>query len=813
MRSLKLWREKMTTIESIPPLALNTCKVTEKVALINFFELLIGYSHKKRHLLGCLLNDGLRVEYWPKLLELLKNSDESLGKLYHQVTKKELSVKSAGMLWVLIHALANEVFTTYLNSQVKAQAKEGFLSFKDIGNRFRINTSSGSPILKCVEPYAEVGKAIQNALDDYFEVEDEVLKLRTVKQGYELKFGKDKVRLGTNSCAKGYKIEELSPFISDILNSKKSILEIMMLHDYTNPAMFKLFDVFNTTKVMKEVESLLDNMIAENIPIKHAVEALYTVFGCFSRMVQMTVRFHVINLPNYSIYETLTLKKMDEQKLRVAELNFNMLKRRNKTFKLLWNGGASSIRAAGFNIEFKKHPLYTEWAEWTLELGEKGRRLENSQYLSRLFNYIVSIKSREKRFSTKDIKKSDIKSFLDQEETSLNEVKRTLTSYRDFIVFIQDREKLNRDSKMGILPEAPEYDVAQGVAAKLGEGKNFQPIPDEVHDKIMLYRDELDSSIKNAYIILSETGMRPGELASITPESLIEENGINKLVIFQSKPKKAHAKKGRKAKRTVPVSALAISAFKEQVSLSKETRKINSEDAIFIRKPINKTGYAIVNAAYLRSGINPLIKKHNICDLNTGKMWHYTPYQLRVKLVVEMIENGATHEQLKAFMGHLSDEPLKKAYAMVEKLKLMEMNTDFFEKEFSMKLSKNVIDQYNEEDLKEIVAMLYATSREMMYGTCTRHPVQGECGKLHEAASCAPCENLRTDPSNRKDWEAIYTEQCIKLFNLRSWCIERGIKEDDMKNMEWYIVEEGTLWSYASVLFNMEHERQWRVQP
>ncbi|RKY52489.1 MAG: hypothetical protein DRP93_08070, partial [Candidatus Neomarinimicrobiota bacterium] len=320
-------------------------------------------------------------------------------------------------------------------------------------------------------------------------------------------------------------------------------------------------------------------------------------------------------------------------------------------------------------------------------------------------------------------------------------------------------------------------------------------------------------NIKNAYIILSETGARPGELANITPELLIDENGKKKLVIFQSKPEKSHSKKGRKPKRTVTASALAITAFEEQVSLSKEARKINSEDSIFIRKSINKTGYDIINAPSLRSHINLLIKKHNICDPNTGKVWHYTPYQLRVKLVVEMIENGATHEQLKAFMGHLSDEPLKKAYAMVKKLKLMDMNTDFFEKEFSIKLSKNAIDQHNEEDLKEIVTMLYATSREMMYGMCTRHPIQGECGKLHEAASCAPCENLRTAPSNRKAWEALYTEQCIKLYNLRNWCLERGIKEEDMKNMEWYIVEDGTLWSYASVLFNMKHERRWRVKP
>ena len=174
-----------------------------------------------------------------------------------------------------------------------------------------------------------------------------------------------------------------------------------------------------------------------------------------------------------------------------------------------------------------------------------------------------------------------------------------------------------------------------------------------------------------------------------------------------------------------------------------------------------------------------------------------------------MIENGASHEQLKAFMGHLSDEVLKKAYAMVEKLKLMDMNTEFFLKEFSINLSEEAISQFCEEDLKEIVAMLIATSRKMMYGTCTRHPVQGDCGKLHEAASCAPCENLRTDSTNRKDWEAIYTEQCVKLFNLRNWCLERGIKEEGMKNMEWYIVEEGMLWSYASVLFNMGYERKW----
>ena len=796
--------------EPRPPLNIKILNNHEKAALFNFFEELMGYSRIKRLALSYLYNDGFRKEHWSELLELLKTSDKPLGTLYQQVTKQELSVRSGGMLWVFIHTLANDIFTIYLYSQVKAQAREGFLGFIYIGNRFGINVNSASPILLGSEPYTKVSKAIKNALDNYFEVDNKVFKARTLSNGYELKFGKNKVVLGQSGGKEKYKFKRLSAFVHDILYSKKSILEIMKLHDYIHPAMFKLLDTFNTNKVAEEVEAVLENMVVENKPIAHTFDALYIVFGRAEDSFKKRALLNGVlkRLSNYASYETLTLKKITEQKRRIRESNLNMLRRQNKLFKLLCLK-TQKVSYTTFQIEFNEYALYKEWAEVTLNDVEEGKRLENCLALSRFFNHIVRKKSKPKEFSAKDIQKKDIIAYLDDKNTSENQVRKVLPKYRNFITFLQDREKLNYQNQMGILPKAPMHDVSQGIYARKKDCENYQPIPDAVHDKIMLYRDELDPNIKNAYILISETGIRPGELTKITPESLIEENGKAKLVIWQSKVEKAHVKKGRKPERTIPISALAITAFEEQVKISEESRKINNEDCIFIKKNVNKTGYSIIIHGDMRSAIITLIKRHNICNPTTGEVWTYSPYQLRVKLVVEMIENGASHEQLKAFMGHLSDEVLKKAYAMVEKLKLMDMNTEFFLKEFSINLSEEAISQFCEEDLKEIVAMLIATSRKMMYGTCTRHPVQGDCGKLHEAASCAPCENLRTDSTNRKDWEAIYTEQCVKLFNLRNWCLERGIKEEGMKNMEWYIVEEGMLWSYASVLFNMGYERKW----
>ena len=799
--------------ETIPPYGMKTRAVPEKVTLMEYFEQKVGYSFSKRQLLGCLFSDGFRVEHWPKILKLLNRSDKPIAQLFQKVTKHKLSAHSAGMLWVLIHALKNEIFTVYLNTQIKAHAQEGYLNLKYIGGRFGIDASTSGSFFKESVSYAEASKAIKKALNDYYEIDEDVLKIRKHKKNaVEIKFGADRVSLGFTWAKGSYAPENLISLHNDVIHSKKSILDIIKKHKATNPVTFKLFDVYNHKKILQEMEAILENKIGENILIYHVDDILHTIFGTgATKREKSNTAFVYRDFQNKLAYKILTEKKIFEQKKRSVESNLKMLKRRCRTFKLMtFRGSVYGINS--FQIEFINCDLYVEWAEFVIKATDSKKRLEGNLSLSRLFNHITSMKSRPKTFSSKDIQKSDLVAYFDDENTSENEIGVLLLAYRQFIKFLQDREELNRETKMGILPKAPKHDVSKSIARSKKDKENRQPIPDEVHDKIMLYRKELEPTMENAYIFLAELGIRPNELEGITPDSKVEKNGKTNFVIWQFKSKKAHVKNGKKPLRTIPASALAISAFDKQVEISKKIRNISGLDCIYVRKPINRSGYRFVHHSSLMNAINKLIRKYSICDPATGELWHYTPYQLRVKLVVEMIENGADHEQLQAFMGHLGSQALQNAYAMVEKLKLMDMDTEFFEKEFGIKLSKETIDQYSEEDLKEVVVLLLATSRKMMYGTCTRHPIQGDCGKLHEASSCAPCESLKTDPTNRQDWEARYTEQYKTVRNLRKWYAERNVKEEDFKTFEIYVRETWILWSYASVLFHMQHTRSWRVE-
>ena len=761
-------------------------------------------------LLSRLYGNGFRIMHWLKLRDLLKESDAPLGILYQQLSNQKMTVMSGGILWLLIHTLIPEIFEVYLDKQIRAHAKEGMLTIYAIAERLGITTYTSAPIVASTGEYADVSKAFRKSLSEYFEADDEndIFKARSLDLGgYEVKYHKKQIilKVGSTNEKHIFEFPNLKAFIMDIVHSPESIKAIQEHHNANATAFYKVFEVFSPDKVMKEFESQLEHIMAENIPITSYYDVLFTIFSSVgSKKGIQRKKFLQLNIP---VYKALTSRKSAEQKEHIDFSNLTMLKQRREAFRLIYTK-AGSIFTDSFEVAFNQFAIYDEWAEWIYSdvatLGNYG------QTLSYFFNYLVTMSPRGKYFSIKDIQKSDVTSYLNS-DISKNIGRLTLFALRQLITFLQDKEGLNRESKIGILLKAPQSDPSKGISYKLKDSKNFQPIPDEVHEAIMLYRDRLETTIKNAYILISETGMRPNELEGVTPESLIEEDGKTKLSIWQFKTQKAHAKKGKKPIRTIPMSLFAIATFKEQIRFSKMARKESGYSSIFARKKPNSISYHIVSAHIIRQAINTLINKHNICDPITGKLWHYSPYQLRVKLVVDMVENGASHEQLKAFLGHMGDSTLQRAYAMVEKFKLMEMNTEFFQKEFSITISQNAIDQYTEEELKEIIVMFYVTSRNMMYGKCMRHPSQGICGKLHEAASCAPCDKLHTEASNRKEWETLYTQQCIKVFNLRKWYEDRGIQGEQYEEFEFYTVQKGILWSYASVLFGMEHERKWRV--
>jgi hypothetical protein len=213
--------------------------------------------------------------------------------------------------------------------------------------------------------------------------------------------------------------------------------------------------------------------------------------------------------------------------------------------------------------------------------------------------------------------------------------------------------------------------------------------------------------------------------------------------------------------------------------------------------------YGILKSQKVNYNIKQLIEKHNICDEH-GKLWEYTSYQLRVSMVVEMIEAGATDKELLSFFGWISTETLRTSYAMAKKLKLADLNSEFFRAEFNVELTQSTLDQYTEEELRMIYVELHLHSRDMGYGRCLRHPIQGECGKLHEASACAPCSKLNVDHTRRPSWENLYEAQYKNVVQLRHFYEGRGEEPERYEAFSFYIKEMGILESYASVLMNID---------
>ena len=773
-------------------------------ALADYFEPLVGYSQINRHGYRYLITNGFFLEHWSLLCEKMDISNKPFDSIVKSITKKESSSACRAFLLYLAVELTPERLYAYLLKQVKIHATTDFLGAAFLIRLGEKGNFNQSYIWQGKDHNHKSSMFIKKLIEIYWENEDSSFKARHNYYCY-LKYRNTICKFSTSGVNdKALKIinnfNRLKALVIDIAESTNDIKVIQNNHGAVGQFFIKLFEHYSPAKVLNELEEKLDWMIRENIPILSIHQAYYKVFFTLNeKKAQTPARLSKSSLKRE--YDKLAETKIKEQIILLKSSNLNKLRERKESFSLIYLD-KNLVKSLGCNVSFHTLPLFDEWAEYVLSCGNNIRKLG---YLNGLINYIAERRNDVKTLCAHNIIKKDITSYLDSGTASQTGSRRAMEAFRSMIKFLKDRETRNKLPLMGILPKAPLNDVSNGISVKKPDENNRQPIPDSVFDQIMLHIDELEPIYKNAFILSAAGGLRTNEWEGITADSLVEEGSKQILEVWQYKVEKACMKKSKKPIRHIPLhDENAIHAFREQVKESTEARKKSGVASIFIKKKTVGNAYGILNTHQLTDVINKLIKRHNICDALSEELWHYTPYQLRVSLVVEMIESGASGKQIRAFFGWLADETMKNAYYMARKLRLMDMNTDFFKKEFSINLSQNAIDQYAEEELREIVVMFYATSREMMYGRCMRHPSQGICGKLHEASACAPCHNLKAAPKYRKQWEELYNNQYSQLKRLRLFYEQRGHQPEQFEKYEFYIVQSGILNSYFSVLLNID---------
>lgn len=767
------------------------------VDMIGYFEPKIGYSRANRTAFSYLLGDGFLLSCWEPFCDQIAISNEPFPMLVKNITSKEPCALTKGALLELASNLAGDKLVAYVYRQTKLFAQKEVLSTKGLYGKLGINER----LVEQSRSKNRFASIIDDVYDAYWKENDGVLKIKTIRGGkVAIKYQNVEIKIGMSGDSQQLSsYAYLQALILDICNSNDVILDIKQRNNATDLKYDKLFELFRPDKVLKEFGDACEVVILKNDALKYISDGYRIVFGCIDEEANEAMRGNSFK----EEYEKVLDYKIKEQIERRFASNCKVLQERNASFTLIFLR-LNRIKIMRYKILFNMLPIFKEWSEYLLSMGDAVGRAP--QHISTPFlNYLAEKYPKKVNFSARDITRKDFVEFLNTTTVEQGVASQLAMFLKNMYDFLMNNKSQNKLAIMGPLPEPPVINAIKDIMVKKPDKKQgYQPMPEGVFDKILACIDRIEPTLKNAFKLIAATGMRSNELEGITSDSLVEKGGEVKLLVWEYKKENRLTRKGKKPIREIVLyDSEVIRVFREQVEESEMARKASGIESIFVRKDIKASRYGIVGNQHLNVEINRLIRINNISGSSDGKLWKYNTYQLRVSLVVEMIEKGASYEQLKTFFSW-SDVTMQQAYLMARKRKIMEMNTDFFRREFAIPLHQNAIDQYGEDELQEIVAMFYATSREMAYGKCMRHPSQGVCGKLHEASACAPCHNIKVTPQHRAKWEELYNLKYREVKRLRLFYEQRGCGSEEYEKYEFYIVQSGILESYANVLVDID---------
>ena len=146
----------------------------------------------------------------------------------------------------------------------------------------------------------------------------------------------------------------------------------------------------------------------------------------------------------------------------------------------------------------------------------------------------------------------------------------------------------------------------------------------------------LDSLRDKAILtVLFSTGMRVSELCSLSRDRIDTKRGELSI-------------RGKGSKiRMVFLSAEAIKSIQDYVA-----KRIDVDEALFIRIPKNGTFSKDANLRLTPRSIQRIIKKHSIKAGIVGK--HVSPHTLRHSFATDLLRGGADIRSVQALLGHAS---------------------------------------------------------------------------------------------------------------------------------------------------------------
>lgn len=328
-------------------------------------------------------------------------------------------------------------------------------------------------------------------------------------------------------------------------------------------------------------------------------------------------------------------------------------------------------------------------------------------------------------------------------------------------------------------------------------------IPDFVMEQIISHKSELSETYQTMFDIFNNTGMRLKEVI------LLEENCVDRTddkgILLTFTPYKVILER-RKANKDeyhhVYISKEIADIIDCQTERTKNIRGKDNIPYIFYNK-VN--GNYRVEGKGFTAAMNRIIQKYGICDLD-GVVWEFDSRQMRATVAATMITNNATETEVMQQLNHDSMHTTRKHYEKVEKLKLADYNQEFFEKEFEVKVGKENLALYTEEERRALYTDFKLSYREVEFGKCIKHKSEGPCGKRSGKMSCANCSKLCTGKKYIDKWMSSLNNQKQIIEELESCYKKEGIAPEDYCNFIEYKKEIHQLKIYESVIASINEK-------
>lgn len=510
----------------------------------------------------------------------------------------------------------------------------------------------------------------------------------------------------------------------------------------------------------------------------------------------------------YSEFMDIIRSVVEEEYLRQKDVfirnNQKEISISNDNWKVFWLDG-ESLRYANYDFRaLNVHGLRLELKYYYKNHLLFGNKVNCFVMVISALNYLTDINKSIKYFS--DISEEDVSIICTYLKTMYLAKKRKTNlapkSVANVIYCFQEIIKylvcIERDKQLKTPIPIKNYFERYSFKNITKMQSATMAMPECVIFELDKHSNELSQRYKIIYDIFIATGLRAKEIM-LLKEDCLEKSEFGECTYLRYIPYKtvkARRKRGLSDETKILIPNLLANSISTYIKENQEFRNENDTDFIFSVKSLGKK-MSTPNSTTFVQLINQLIARHNICD-EMRDLWHFSSRQFRKTIATILIENGASTTEVAYSLGHFCNNTAIKYYEDVRKMKLAQMNTDFFKAKFDVLVSSEQLVPFTEEQRKQIYVDFSLEKRRVELGYCLKPFDLETCTEKSREQLCVGCKNLCTGKKYLNYWERQKEQQVLLVSKLIQHYNDKNITE--YMNFKEYQQENFLLKSYSNIV-------------